>query len=107
MAMVPSQETTVYRLLGEEGHMRRKANSTKAIGSLGGEPPQCCPASRKKYIDTYMPPGKTSVSLESLQARSLREDSPSTQHHWIRLMSRRRILGPLIRRLLKWTGYIK
>lgn len=38
-AMVPSQEMSIYRLQGEEGHMRRKANCTKAIGSLSDEPP--------------------------------------------------------------------
>lgn len=36
--MVPSQEMTLYRLLGQEWHMRRKASSTKAIRSLSGEP---------------------------------------------------------------------
>lgn len=51
--------------------------------------------------------GKISGCLDSLQARSLLEDSPITQHHCIRLMSRRHILSPLMRRLLKWSGYIK
>lgn len=57
MAMVSSQEMTLYRLLGEGRRMRRKASSTKAIGSLSVNCLQCCLASRKKYTDTYMTPG--------------------------------------------------
>lgn len=52
MATVPSQETTVYRLLGEEGHMRRKTSSTKAVGSLSGEPPAILSAIQEK-IQTH------------------------------------------------------
>lgn len=87
--------------------MRRKTSSTKAIGSLSGEPPPNTVCHPGKNTNTYMTPGKTLGSLDSLQAGSLLEASPSTQHYWIRLMSRRRILHPFMRQLLKWTGYIK
>lgn len=80
MAVVSSQEMTPYRLLEEGWCMRRKASSTKAIGSLSANCLQCCLAPRKNYTDTYMTP-QTSASLYLFCGQGVSWRTQRTQHH--------------------------